>query len=153
MHRFLAVPLSICIMVLAACAQLNQQDGHQTVSVTNASQAGGRISQGIVSDWIVYTAGTLPRDPTSGNLVQGDMRVQANQVFDNLDAILSGAGCSLKDVIKMTVYMTDIGDSGQFNDAMAARFGETRPVLSTVQVTKLPSDAHLEVDVVAKIPR
>jgi 2-iminobutanoate/2-iminopropanoate deaminase len=86
-------------------------------------------------------------------LVVGDISVQTNRVLDNLEAVLKGAGCTLHDVVKVTVFMTDLGDFAKMNDAFGARFGESRPARTTVQVSKLPTGATLEMDMVAKIPR
>jgi 2-iminobutanoate/2-iminopropanoate deaminase len=79
--------------------------------------------------------------------------VQANRVLDSLEAILKGAGCTLADVVKVNVFVTDLADFAKLNDAMAARFGEHRPARTTVQVAKLPAGAQLEMDMVAAIPR
>jgi 2-iminobutanoate/2-iminopropanoate deaminase len=75
-----------------------------------------------------------------------------NRVLDNLEAILKGAGCSLADVVKVTVFMTDLGDFAKLNDTLAARFGNHRPARTTVQVAKLPAGAALEMDMVARVP-
>ena len=144
--------LAFCALALAGCANVSHQESPKVISVSGAPKAVGPYSQAIDADGIVYTAGMLPRDATAGNLVQGDMTAQANQIFDNLDAILKGAGGSLKNVIKVTVYMTDLADFGKFNDAMSARFGDNKPARTTVQVAKLPAGAQIEVDMVAKIP-
>jgi 2-iminobutanoate/2-iminopropanoate deaminase len=110
-------------------------------------------AQGVVASGFVYTSGQLPLDPATGHLVAGDMGVQANRVFDNLEAIFKGAGCTLADVVKVTVFVTDLADFARLNDAMATRFGDHRPARTTVQVAKLPGGAQLEMDMVAAIPR
>lgn len=74
-------------------------------------------------------------------------------MFDNLEAILAGAGCTWKDVVKVTVYMTNLADFSKMNDVMAARVGESKPARSTVGVASLPSGVALEVDVIAKLPK
>ena len=78
---------------------------------------------------------------------------RASRVFDNLEAILAGAGCTWKDVVKVTVYMTNLADFSKMNDVMAARVGESKPARSTVGVASLPSGVALEVDVIAKLPK
>ena len=101
----------------------------------------------------MFAAGQIARDTASGNLVQGEIVVQTNRVLDNLEAVLKGAGCTLQDVIKVSVFMTDLNDFAKMNEAYAARFGQHRPARTTVQVAKLPTGAQLEMDVVAMIPR
>jgi 2-iminobutanoate/2-iminopropanoate deaminase len=132
---------------------MNHEAGMHSVAVEAAPKAVGPYAQGVVAGGFLYTAGQIPRDPATGNLVAGDIVVQTNRVLDNLEAVLKGAGCSLHDVVKVTVYMTDLNDFAKMNEAYAARFGENRPARTTVQVAKLPTGATLEIDMVAKVPR
>jgi 2-iminobutanoate/2-iminopropanoate deaminase len=80
------------------------------IAVSGAPSAAGPYSQGVVANGFLFTAGFTPRDPATSKPVQGDITVLANRVFDNLEAVLKGAGCSFKDVVKVTVYMTDLND-------------------------------------------
>jgi 2-iminobutanoate/2-iminopropanoate deaminase len=137
--------------LLSACASTQHDGALRTITVEGAPKAVGPYAQGVVAGGFLYTAGQIPRDPATGNLVAGDIVVQTNRVFDNLEAVLKGAGCSLQDVVKVTVYMTDLGDFAKMNDAYAARFGEHRPARTTVQVAKLPTGAQLEMDMVARV--
>jgi 2-iminobutanoate/2-iminopropanoate deaminase len=138
--------------VTAGCAQSAVSE-MKFIAISGAPKAAGPYSQGVVSNGMLFTAGFTPRDPVSGVAVQGDISVQSNRVFDNLEAVLKGAGCSMKDVIKVTVYMTDLNDFAKMNEVMAARFGDHKPARTTVQVAKLPSAATLEIDFVARIPQ
>ena len=122
------------------------------VAVSGAPAAAGPYSQGVVVNGFLFTAGFTPRDPATGKPVQGDISVHATRVFDNLEAVLRGAGCSLKDVVKVTVYMTDLNDFPRMNEIMAAKFGDHKPARTTVQVARLPSGATLEIDFVARLP-
>jgi len=140
-------------ITLAACTSAQQDRGLRTVAVEGAPKAVGPYAQGIIANGFLYTAGQTARDPATGNPVSGDIVVQTNRVIDNLEAILKGAGCALQDVVKITVFMTDLGDFAKMNEAYAARFGSHRPARSTVQVSKLPGNASLEMDVVARVPR
>jgi 2-iminobutanoate/2-iminopropanoate deaminase len=125
----------------------------QRIAVDGAPKAIGPYAQGVVASGFVYTSGELPLDPATGHLVAGDMGVQTQRVLDSLEAILKGAGCTLADVVKVNVFVTDLADFGKLNEAMAARFGDHRPARTTVQVSKLPAGAQLEMDMVAAIPR
>ncbi len=101
----------------------------------------------------LFTAGFTPRDPVTGAVVPGDITVQANRVFDSLEAVLKGAGCTFKDVVKVNVYLTDFGgDFAKMNAVMAARFGEHKPARTTVPIARFPGPVLLEVDMVAKLP-
>jgi 2-iminobutanoate/2-iminopropanoate deaminase len=145
--------VSSLMAVLAGCASLPHEAAIRGVAVDGAPKAVGPYAQGVVAGGFLYASGQLPRDPATANLVAGDIVVQTNRVLDNLEAVLKGAGCSLRDVVKVTVFMTDLGDFARMNDTYAARFGENRPARTTVQVSKLPGGAVLEMDMVARIPR
>lgn len=147
------LPIALLGLGLVGCVSVPHEPGIQSVTVGGAPKAAGPYSQGVVAGGFLYTAGQIPRDPATGNLAVGDIAVQTNRVLDNLEAVLKGAGCTLHDVVKVTVYMTDLGDFAKMNDAYAARFGESRPARTTVQIAKLPMGATLEMDMVAKIPR
>jgi len=138
-------------LMLTGCANMNRAD-MRPVAVSGAPKAVGPYSQGVVVNGFLYTAGTLPRDPATNKPVEGDITVQTNRVFDNLEAILAGAGCSLKDVVKVTVYMTNLDDFAKMNEAYAARFGESKPARTTIQAAKLPGGASMVMDMVARLP-
>jgi 2-iminobutanoate/2-iminopropanoate deaminase len=144
--------IAVFALTLAACTPTQRDGGLRTIAVEGAPKAVGPYAQGIVANGLLYTAGQTARDPATGNPVSGDIVVQTNRVLDNVEAILKGAGCTLQDVIKVTVFMTDLGDFAKMNEAYAVRFGSHRPARSTVQVPKLPANAQLEIDVVARVP-
>ncbi len=124
----------------------------RTIAVENAPKAIGPYAQGIAAGGFLFTAGQVPLDPATMKLVSGTIAEETNRVFDNLTAILAGAGCGLKDVVKTTVFLTDMGSFAEMNGAYAARFGDHRPARSTVQVGALPAGARVEIEVVAKLP-
>jgi len=122
------------------------------IAVANAPKAIGPYAQAVSAGGFVFTAGQVPLDPSTMKIVEGDVAVQTGRVFDNLEAVLEGAGCSLSDVVKATVYMTDLGDFARMNEVFAARFGAHRPARSTVQVSRLPAGAQVEIDLIARVP-
>ena len=124
----------------------------KTIAVSGAPAAAGPYSQGIVAGGFLFTAGFTPRDPATNKQVEGDIKAQATRVFDNLEAVLRGAGCSFADVVKVTVYMTNLDDFANMNEVMAARFGDNKPARTTIQAARLPGGAALEIDVVARLP-
>jgi 2-iminobutanoate/2-iminopropanoate deaminase len=152
MTRFNAIlSATMCAVVLSGCATAPPSE-LRFIAVTGAPKAAGPYSQGVVANGQLFTAGMVPRDPTTNAMVPGDITAQTNRVVDNLEAILKGAGCSLKDVVKVTVYLADINDFAKMNEVMAARFGDHKPARSTIQAAKLPAGASIEVDVVARVP-
>jgi 2-iminobutanoate/2-iminopropanoate deaminase len=123
----------------------------KTIAVDNAPKAIGPYAQGIVANGFLFTAGQVPLDPATMKLVEGDIAAQTHRVFDNLEAILAGAGATLAGVVKATVYLMDMGDFAKMNEVYAARFGNHRPARSTVQVAALPAGARLEIDLVSTL--
>jgi len=124
----------------------------RTIAVENAPKAIGPYAQGIAAGGFLFTAGQVPLDPATMKLVSGTIAEETNRVFDNLTAILAGAGCGLGDVVKTTVFLTDMATFAEMNGAYAARFADHRPARSTVQVGALPAGARVEIEVVAKLP-
>jgi len=122
------------------------------ISTPNAPRAIGPYSQGIqVEDWI-FTSGQIPLDADGGRCGD-DIAAQTGQVLDNLAAVLADRGASLDQVVKVTVFMTDLAEFGAMNEVFAHRFGEHRPARSTVQVAALPVGAKVEIEAVARLRR
>lgn len=119
------------------------------VSTERAPRAIGPYSQGIVLDDLVFTAGQIPLDPATGELVIGDVALQTERVLANLGAILEAAGSGLSRVLKTTVYLTDMADFAAMNEVYAKAFGDHRPARSTVAVAQLPRDVRVEIDAIA----
>src|SRR5512138_1970160 len=109
----------------------------------------GPYSQAIAVGSMVYTAGQLPLNPATMEIVQGGIEAQAAQVLTNLRAVLQAAGSDLDRVIKTTLYLADLADFEKFNLVYAEHFGEHKPVRSTVAVSALPRGARVEIDAVA----
>lgn len=121
----------------------------QTVQTSNAPAAIGPYSQAVVANGFVFTAGQVPFDPQSMQLVEGDIAAQTEQVMKNLQAILQQAGADLGTVVKTTVFLQDMNDFAAMNEVYARHFGDHKPARSTVQVARLPRDAQVEIEVVA----
>ena len=121
----------------------------QRVQTDQAPAAIGPYSQGIIANGFVFTAGQVPFDPQSMQLVEGDIAVQTEQVMKNLAAILGEAGASLQTVVKTTVFLRDMDDFVAMNEVYARHFGEHKPARSTVQVARLPRDVAVEIEAVA----
>jgi 2-iminobutanoate/2-iminopropanoate deaminase len=121
----------------------------EIVQTDSAPKAIGPYSQAIKSEQYVFTAGQIPLDPATGKLVEGDIRVQAKRVLDNLRAVLDAAGSSMGRVVKTTCFLSDMADFPAFNEVYAEYFGESKPARSTVQVAQLPLNARVEVECIA----
>ena len=121
------------------------------VTTDNAPKAIGPYSQAIRIDGMLYTSGQLPLH-ADGSKAEGDIASQTEQVFDNLEAILGSQATALAQVVKVTVYMTDLAEFAQMNEVFAKRFGTHKPARSTVQVTALPTGARVEIEAMALTP-
>lgn len=116
-----------------------------------APAAIGPYSQGVAVDGWFFTSGQVGLDPASGHLADGGFEAQARRVFANLRSVLESGGCGFSDVVKATVYLTDLGDFAALNAIYAESFGAHRPARSTVQVAALPKGAKVEIDLVARV--
>lgn len=119
------------------------------VKTDKAPQAIGSYSQAVEVNGIVYTSGVVPIDPATGNVVEGDIKIQATRVFDSMKALLEAAGSSCEDVIKTTVFIKDMNDFAALNEIYAAYFTGDFPARSCVEVARLPKDVLIEMEAVA----
>jgi 2-iminobutanoate/2-iminopropanoate deaminase len=124
-----------------------------TVATDKAPRAIGPYSQAVVADGWVYCSGQIPLDPATGQMVSGDVATQTRQVFANLREVLAAAGASFGDVVKTTVFLADINDFAAMNEVYAGMFESPAPARSTIQAARLPRDARVEIDLVARLPR
>ena len=122
------------------------------ISTKNAPAAIGPYSQGIKAGNMVFTSGQIPANPATGELVLDDVKKAAAQSLDNVKAVLREAGAEMKDVVKTTVFLKDMGDFAAVNEVYATYFTENMPARSAVQVAKLPKDCLLEIEAIAVIP-
>ena len=121
------------------------------VHTDSAPAAIGPYSQAIVAGNFLYTAGQIPLDPNTGQIVQGDVTVQTERVMRNLTAVLEAAGTSWANVVKTTVFLQDMGDFPRVNEVYSRMIGDARPARSTVQVSALPRGVLVEIDAVALV--
>lgn len=119
------------------------------VSTPDAPEAVGPYSQAISAAGLIFCSGQIPLDPATGDLVGGSIADQTRRCMENLSAVLSAAGSSLEKVVKVTVYLGDIGDYAEFNEAYAGFFGQGPPARAAFSVSGLPKGANVEVECVA----
>ena len=121
-------------------------DFHHT---EQAPKAIGPYSQAVSAGGFVFTSGQVALDPATGELVPGGFEAQARQVLRNLGHVLESAGCSFQDVVKATIFVTDLAHFQVLNELYGEAVGAHRPARSTVQVAALPKGALVEIDLVA----
>ena len=117
----------------------------------NAPKAIGPYSQAIRTGNFIFCSGQIAIDSSSGKMVKGDIVEQTTQVFKNLEVILKASGSSFEEVVKVTVYLKNMDDFAAMNEVYAAYFKEPFPARATVEVTRLPREALLEIDLIAVI--
>lgn len=121
----------------------------KTIHTDRAPAAIGPYSQAIVANGFIFTAGQIALDPATGQVVEGDVVAQAERVFLNLRAILEEGGSSFAEVVKTTVFLSDMADFPRVNEVYARAFGSARPARSTVQAAALPRGVLVEVEAIA----
>ena len=121
----------------------------QVVTAPDAPKAMGAYSPAIRAGNLLFISGQIPLDPASGNLIQGDIAAQAEQVMKNLTALLRAAGASFTNVVRTTVYLADMNDFAAMNEVYSRYIIDPPPARATVQVARLPRDVKIEVDAIA----
>lgn len=120
------------------------------LSTTDAPEAIGPYSQAVQFGDLIFTSGQIPIDPITKSIVEGDISDQSRRSLENIKAILKNAGSSLENVIKSTIYLTDIKTFGAVNEAYSQYFkGPVLPARSCVEVSNLPKGAMVEIEVIA----
>ena len=121
----------------------------QLVTAPDAPKAMGAYSPAIKAGNLLFISGQIPVDPTTGNLIQGDIAAQADQVMQNLTALLRAAGASFTNVVRTTVYLADMNDFAGMNEVYSRYIVDPPPARATVQVARLPRDVKIEIDAIA----
>jgi len=122
---------------------------HEAVSTDAAPKAIGPYSQAMRAGSLVFVSGQVPIDPATGGLVTGDIAIQTERVLRNIEAILKAAALALPNVVRTTVYLADMDDFAQMNEVYGRFFTAPAPARATVQVSRLPKDARIEIDAIA----
>ena len=123
----------------------------KVIHTDRAPEAIGPYSQAIQAGDFLFLSGQIPLDPKTGELVKGDIRIQTRQVLENIRGVLESQGSGMKDVVKATIFLKDIGNFNQVNEIYATYFPSSPPARSTVEVAKLPRDADIEIEMIALI--
>ncbi len=124
----------------------------QIITSTRAPAPVGPYQQAVRTGNLIFTAGQIPINPATNEVLTGSIEDQTRQVIENLKALLEAAGSSLERVVKTTVFLRDMNDFQKMNSVYAAYFqAETAPARSTVQVARLPRDVAVEIEAVAEV--
>jgi len=121
------------------------------IATDKAPAAIGPYSQAIRHNDTVYISGQIPLDPATGDLVNGDIKVQIRQVFENLRAVAEAADSDLSNALKVTVFLTDLGNFAQVNELMAEYFTKPYPARAAIEVAGLPKGAEVEADAILSV--
>lgn len=121
----------------------------QAVQAPGAAPALGPYSAALKAGNFLFLSGQIPLDPATATLVEGDIKAQTTRVFENIRAVLQGAGADFSHVVKATVFMADLSEFAAMNEVYATYFSQPYPARSTVQVARLPRDCRIEIEVLA----
>ena len=119
------------------------------IRTENAPSAVGTYSQAISMDNIIFTAGQIPLDPSTGEVIEGDFKTRVRRVLLNIDGILVETGSSLSNAVKLTVFMTDLSRFSELNEVFLEFFEKDPPARSALEVSKLPLGVDVEIECVA----
>lgn len=123
----------------------------EEIKTANAPKAIGPYSQGIKAGGLIYVSGQIPIDPASGDVVKGAVGLQTRRVLENIKGILEASGAGLKDVVKTTVFLTNLNNFAEMNTVYGEFFAEPYPARATVEVSNLPKGVEVEIDAVAVV--
>ena len=123
----------------------------QSVNTSAAPQAIGPYSQAVKTDGLAFLSGQIPLDPRTMEIVSGGIDAQSHRVFQNLNAVIEACGANTADVLKLTIYLTDLSEFAVVNEIMADYFSEPYPARATVEVRALPKGALVEVDAIVSL--
>ena len=121
------------------------------INTSAAPQAIGPYSQAVMLDNLAFVSGQIPLDPKTMEIVTGGISEQANQVFKNLTAVIEATGATLSDTVKLTIYLTELGEFPLVNEIMTDYFSRPYPARATIEVSALPKGALIEVDAIVAL--
>jgi 2-iminobutanoate/2-iminopropanoate deaminase len=137
----------------AAASKAASGKGKKVITAQDAPPAIGPYSQAIQVGVMLFVSGSLGMEPATGQIVAGGVAAESEQALNNLGAILKAAGASFDDIVKTTIFLTDIADFKIVNEIYAKRFSSAPPARSTVAVKELPRGGKVEIEAIAVVPR
>ncbi len=139
----------LIIVIFIIAAQMAAQSKIRVVKTYDAPEAIGPYSQAIESNGFIFLSGQIAIDPSSGQMDEKDIETQTRRVFKNIKAVLKSSGTKITNVVKCTVFLTDMNDFAKMNKIYEEEFEGHKPARSTVQVARLPRDAMIEIECTA----
>jgi 2-iminobutanoate/2-iminopropanoate deaminase len=123
----------------------------EPISTATAPRAVGPYSQGIRTESLFFVSGQGPVEPSTGLLVEGDIEIETHRVMKNIEQVLLAAGLTLDSVVRTTIFLTNLDEFATVNRVYGSYFKGAPPTRSTVQVSRLPMEAHVEIDAIAVV--
>ena len=120
----------------------------EIISTENAPQAIGPYSQAVKAGGLMFISGQIPLNPETGDLVSGSIEDEANQVLQNIKSICEAAGHGMEDIVKITIFLTDLGNFVTVNEVMKKHFSEPYPARATVEISGLPLGVNVEIEAI-----
>ena len=124
----------------------------KSITTDQAPQAIGAYSQAVISNNMLYVSGQIPLEPSGMEIVDQSFDAAADQVLNNLEAICKAANCPLDNIVKLTIYLTDLNNFNALNAIMEKRFTKPFPARATIEVSALPKGVTVEMDAIVEIP-
>lgn len=121
------------------------------ITTDRAPKAIGPYSQAVIANGFLFLSGQIPLDPSTNQMIDGDIVAQTERVLENIKGALESAGSSLAQVVKTTVFVKDMGEFAKMNEVYARYFSTDAPARSTVEVARLPRDVRVEIDCIATL--
>ena len=121
----------------------------KVINTKNAPAPIGPYSQAVSANGFLFVSGQIPSNPVTGEIVSGDIKAEAKQVMENIKAILIEAGLNFSNIVKTSIFLTDMGNFGQVNEVYGTYFTDQFPARETVQVAALPKNVNVEISVIA----
>ena len=124
----------------------------KVINTNNAPAPIGPYSQAVAANGFLFVSGQIPSNPATGEIVSGSIKAEAKQVMENINAILTEAGLDFSNVVKTSIFLTDMGNFAQVNEVYGTYFSDQFPARETVQVAALPKSVNVEISVIAINP-
>ena len=141
----------LCTISIISTLTFSKEPNQMTkeiISTENAPQAIGPYSQAVKTGNLIFISGQIPLDPKTGDVVEGSIEDQANQVLENIKSICEAAGHGLEDIVKITIFLTDLGNFAVVNEVMKKYFSEPYPARATIEVSGLPLGVNVEIEAI-----
>ena len=149
--KLLLILCTISVIPNNLYSEESKKMSKEIISTDNAPQAIGPYSQAVKTGNLIFISGQIPLDPKTGDIVDGTIEDQANQVLENIKSICEAAGHGLEDIVKITIFLTDLGNFATVNEVMKKYFKEPYPARATVEISGLPLGVEVEIEAIVSI--